>query len=88
MFNADNTIEVYCQECNKHTRAVVDALYSKGGYVYVFEADRFVTYKGLGKLEVISFEAEQPVRRVRLSKTDIVALLQILGTRVVRSKGN
>lgn len=35
-------------------------LYGKGGYLYTFNSDRFKHVKGLGPLEVISYEEQVP----------------------------
>ena len=39
-------------------------LFGKGGYLYVFEAKDFTTAKGLGNLEVISYEPQKPIKKI------------------------
>jgi hypothetical protein len=57
----------------------LEKLYGDGGYLFVFEKDRFFHAEGLGDLEVISKDPLRPIRVDRID--DPVATLKKLGIR-------
>lgn len=82
---ADNTL-VWRGPPSMSLPDVFHLLFGKGGYVYVLPADRFSTVKGLGPLEIVSFDSVKPLRRIRLSEIELSAMFKLLGTHIVRGK--
>ena len=61
LFNNNKNILIIGQKTLEHS---MKKLYGKGGYLYVFEAKDFTTAKGLGNLEVISYEPQKPIKKI------------------------
>jgi hypothetical protein len=61
LFNNNKKVMIFGQ---KNLEYSLKKIYGKGGYLYIFEEKNFTTAKGLGNLEVISYEPQKPIKKI------------------------